>query len=45
MPAYAPRIVDGELSELLASAGAVVLEGAKACGKTMTATQIGRAHV
>lgn len=39
MPAYAPRIVDGELSELLASAGAVVLEGAKACGKTMTATQ------
>jgi len=39
VPAYAPRIVDAELRELLASAGAVVIEGPKACGKTMTATQ------
>lgn len=39
MPAYTPRIVDGELRELLASAGAVVIEGPKACGKTMTASQ------
>ena len=39
MPAYTPRIVDAELRQLLASAGAVVIEGLKACGKTMTATQ------
>lgn len=39
MGAYRPRIVDGELRELLTSAGAVVIEGAKACGKTMTASQ------
>lgn len=39
MPAYSPRIVDVELRELLGSAGAVVIEGPKACGKTMTASQ------
>lgn len=39
MPLYTPRIVDAELRELLGSAGAVVIEGPKACGKTMTATQ------
>jgi predicted AAA+ superfamily ATPase len=39
MPAYSPRIVDDELRELLGSAGAVVIEGPKACGKTMTASQ------
>lgn len=39
MPAYSARIVDAELQELLASAGAVVIEGPKACGKTMTASQ------
>jgi predicted AAA+ superfamily ATPase len=31
--------VDRELRELLAAAGAVVIEGPKACGKTMTASQ------
>jgi predicted AAA+ superfamily ATPase len=31
--------VDAELLELLASAGAVVIEGPKACGKTMTASR------
>ena len=31
--------MDAELQELLASAGAVVIEGPKACGKTMTASQ------
>ncbi|NDC35821.1 MAG: ATP-binding protein, partial [Synechococcaceae bacterium WB9_2_112] len=31
--------MDAELLELLASAGAVVIEGPKACGKTMTASQ------
>lgn len=39
MPDYSARIVDAELQELLASAGAVVIEGPKACGKTMTASQ------
>jgi uncharacterized protein len=39
MTATSPRIVDGELRELLGSAGAVVIEGPKACGKTMTASQ------
>jgi len=36
---YLPRIVDRELSERLESAGAVVIEGPKACGKTWTAEQ------
>ena len=31
--------MDAELQELLASSGAVVIEGPKACGKTMTASQ------
>ncbi len=36
---YVPRIVDGELSDLLAVVGAVVLEGPRAVGKTATARQ------
>ena len=36
---YLPRIVDRELAERLESAGAVVIEGPKACGKTWTAEQ------
>jgi hypothetical protein len=35
MPPSSPRIVDGELAELLEAAGAVVIEAAKACGKTL----------
>ncbi|MBY4797163.1 AAA family ATPase [Collinsella sp. AGMB00827] len=34
---YIPRIVDRELQELLASFGAVLIEGPKWCGKTTTA--------
>jgi len=45
VPAYSPRIVDGELRELLTSAGAVVIEGPKACGKTMTASQLANSRV
>ncbi len=37
--AYLPRIVDAELDARLAAAGAVVIEGPKACGKTETARQ------
>ncbi len=34
--AYIERIVDGELTDDLAAMGAAVIEGPKACGKTMT---------
>ena len=37
--AYLRRIVDGELQQRLASAGAVLIEGPKSCGKTETARQ------
>jgi len=37
--AYRPRVVDQELHDRLRSRGAVVIEGAKACGKTATAMQ------
>lgn len=36
---YRPRIADGLLKKKLRSAGAVVIEGAKWCGKTSTAEQ------
>lgn len=36
---YLPRIVETELDDCLAAAGAVVMEGPKACGKTATARQ------
>ncbi|MXX76936.1 MAG: ATP-binding protein [Holophagales bacterium] len=36
---YLPRIVETELDDCLAAAGAVVVEGPKACGKTATARQ------
>lgn len=35
--AYLPRVADGELGARLSSAGAVLIEGPKACGKTETA--------
>lgn len=34
---YVPRIVDAEIAELLAGIGAVLIQGAKAVGKTATA--------
>jgi uncharacterized protein len=37
--AYRRRIVDEELARRLGSAGAVVIEGAKAVGKTATAAR------
>jgi predicted AAA+ superfamily ATPase len=37
---YRPRVVDSELTARLASTGAVVIEGPKACGKTATARQV-----
>ncbi len=42
---YKRRVVDSELTERLSSAGAVVIEGPKACGKTETARQLARSEV
>jgi hypothetical protein len=42
---YRPRIVDAELLTSLASAGAVLIEGPKACGKTETARRAARSEV
>jgi uncharacterized protein len=43
--AYQPRITDGELQSRLQAAGAVVIEGPKACGKTATARQLAASEV
>ena len=42
---YRQRIADSQLRERLASAGAVLLEGPKACGKTWTARQLATSEV
>lgn len=42
---YRQRVADGQLRERLASAGAVLLEGPKACGKTWTARQVAASEV
>jgi len=42
---YRPRIADSELLDRLDSAGAVVIEGPKACGKTAMARQISNSEV
>lgn len=43
--AYRKRIVESELAGRLASTGAVVIEGPKACGKTATARQVAASEV
>jgi hypothetical protein len=43
--AYRPRIVDAELTASLRAAGAVLIEGPRACGKTETARQAARSEV
>lgn len=45
MSSYVKRLVDQELSDRLARAGAVVVEGPKACGKTLTARQVANSEV
>lgn len=42
---YVPRIADFELETRLKAAGAVLVEGAKACGKTETARQVAKSEV
>jgi hypothetical protein len=38
-PSYAPRVIDAELDELVDSAAALAIEGAKGVGKTATASR------
>jgi len=47
MPAksYKPRVADDDLKDRLGSAGAVLIEGPKACGKTETARQLAASEV
>ena len=42
---YYSRIADTELTDRLESAGVVVIEGPKACGKTATARQVANSEV
>jgi predicted AAA+ superfamily ATPase len=42
MPEYMPRVTDRELAAHMSVMGAVLLEGPKACGKTVTASQVAR---
>lgn len=42
---YLPRVIDNELAAVLEYVGAVVLEGARATGKTMTALNASSSHV
>ena len=42
---YLPRIVDAELADRLAAIGAVVMEGPKSCGKTVTARNVASSEV
>ena len=39
---HLPRVADQELAARLSSAGAVLIEGPKACGKTETAKSVSR---
>lgn len=42
---YLPRIADRELERRLGAAGAVLIQGAKACGKTETARRLAKSEV
>lgn len=42
---YRPRVTDSELADRLQTAGAVVIEGPKACGKTATARRAAASEV
>jgi predicted AAA+ superfamily ATPase len=42
---YRPRVIDGAVRRALAASGAVVLEGARATGKTMTALHAAASYV
>jgi hypothetical protein len=45
LSAYRPRVVDAELAASLQAAGVVLIEGPRACGKTVTALQVAASDV
>ena len=44
MPGYRPRVVEAQIVEALARVGAVLIDGARACGKTWTARHFARSE-
>ena len=42
---YRPRIIDGIIQKKLKSAGAILIEGPKWCGKTTTAEQAAKSKL
>jgi hypothetical protein len=42
---YVKRLYDAQLQERLKSAGAVLIRGVRACGKTETARQVARSSI
>lgn len=42
---YLPRVTDGELAAHMRVMGAVLIEGPKACGKTVTASQVAKTTI
>lgn len=42
MTVYRPRVVDDEVADRLGAAGALLIEGPKACGKTATAQRVAK---
>lgn len=44
MPGYRPRVVETQIAEALARVGAVLIDGARACGKTWTARHFARSE-
>ncbi len=44
MPGYRPRVIETQIAEALARVGAVLIDGARACGKTWTARHFARSE-
>ena len=44
-PNYLDRVVDGEVTEALASSPAVLIEGPRGCGKTWTGQRFARSQI
>ncbi len=44
MPGYRPRVIETQIAKALARVGAVLIDGARACGKTWTARHFARSE-
>ncbi len=44
MPGYRPRVIETQIAQALARVGAVLIDGARACGKTWTARHFARSE-